>query len=86
MGGKKPQEYKGVAKFLAFLSPEIQVEWHTTRAMCRSRKASYELTRKSGFYDKNPGTDMPDEAAHLQDADQGIPRACASAISCRIRR
>ena len=30
MGGKKPDEYKGVAKFFAFLSqPEIQMEWHT---------------------------------------------------------
>ena len=29
MGGKKPAEYKGVAKFLAFLStPEIQMQWH----------------------------------------------------------
>ncbi len=39
MGGKKPDEYKGVAKFFAFLSkPEIQMEWHTTRATCRSRR------------------------------------------------
>ena len=29
MGGKKPDEYKGVAKFFTFLSqPEMQAEWH----------------------------------------------------------
>jgi len=58
MGGKKPAEYKGVAKFLAFLSqPEIQMEWHTTTGYVPITLAAYELTRKSGFYDKNPGRD-----------------------------
>jgi sn-glycerol 3-phosphate transport system substrate-binding protein len=59
MGGKKPAEYKGVAKFLSFLSqPEIQMEWHTTTGYVPITLAAYELTRKSGFYDKNPGRDM----------------------------
>ena len=60
MGGKKPQEYKGVAKFFAFLSrPEIQMQWHTGTGYVPITQASYELTRKSGYYDKNPGADMP---------------------------
>jgi sn-glycerol 3-phosphate transport system substrate-binding protein len=60
MGGKKPEEYKGVAKFLAFLSrPEIQMDWHTTTGYVPITQASYDLTRKSGFYEKNPGADMP---------------------------
>jgi len=60
MGGKKPDEYKGVAKFMAFLSrPEIQMEWHTTTGYVPITRASYELTRQSGFYEKNPGADMP---------------------------
>ncbi len=60
MGGKKPPEYKGVAKFFAFLSrPEIQREWHTSTGYVPITLAAYELTRKSGFYDKNPGADMP---------------------------
>jgi sn-glycerol 3-phosphate transport system substrate-binding protein len=60
MGGKKPAEYKGVAKFLAFLSrPEVQMQWHTTTGYVPITQASYDLTRKSGFYDKNPGADMP---------------------------
>ena len=59
MGGKKPAEYKGVAKFFAFLStPEIQMEWHTATGYVPITMAAYEMTRKSGFYDKNPGADM----------------------------
>ena len=59
MGGKKPAEYKGVAKFLAFLStPEIQMDWSTSTGYVPITMASYDLTRKSGFYDKNPGADL----------------------------
>jgi sn-glycerol 3-phosphate transport system substrate-binding protein len=60
ISGKKPEEYKGVAKFLAFLSqPEIQMEWHTSTGYVPITQAAYDLTKKSGFYDKNPGRDMP---------------------------
>ena len=59
MGGKKPEEYKGVAKFLTFLStPEIQMEWHTTTGYVPITKAAYELTQKSGFYTKDPGAEL----------------------------
>jgi sn-glycerol 3-phosphate transport system substrate-binding protein len=59
MAGKKPDEYKGVAKFLAFLSqPEIQMEWHTGTGYMPITMAAYEMTRKSGFYEKNPGADV----------------------------
>jgi sn-glycerol 3-phosphate transport system substrate-binding protein len=60
MSGKKAEEYKGVAKFFAFLSrPEVQMDWHTSTGYVPITKAAYELTRKSGYYDKNPGADMP---------------------------
>jgi sn-glycerol 3-phosphate transport system substrate-binding protein len=61
LGGKRtPQEYKAVAKFFAFLSrPEIQMEWHTATGYVPITQAAYDLTRKSGFYAKNPGADMP---------------------------
>jgi sn-glycerol 3-phosphate transport system substrate-binding protein len=59
MGGKKADEYKGVAKFLAFLSrPEIQMEWHTGTGYVPITLAAYEMTRKSGFYDKDPGAEL----------------------------
>jgi sn-glycerol 3-phosphate transport system substrate-binding protein len=60
MGGKKPPEYRGVAKFFAFLSrPEVQMDWHVRTGYVPITQAAYELTRKTGFYDKNPGADMP---------------------------
>ena len=59
MGGKKPNDYRGVAKFFSFLSrPEIQMEWHTGTGYVPITMAAYEMTRKSGFYDKNPGADV----------------------------
>jgi len=59
MGGKKPADYKGVAKFFTFLStPEIQMEWHTGTGYVPITMAAYDMTRKSGFYDKNPGADI----------------------------
>jgi sn-glycerol 3-phosphate transport system substrate-binding protein len=59
MGGKPAANYKGVAKFFTFLSqPEIQAEFHQTTGYLPITMAAYELTKKSGFYEKNPGTDV----------------------------
>ena len=59
MGGKTNNAYKGVAKFFAFLSkPEVQMDWHTSTGYVPITLAAYELTRKSGYYDKNPGADV----------------------------
>src|SRR5690349_3344299 len=59
MAGKKPEEYKGVAKFLTFLSqPQIQEEWHEATGYLPITMAAYDMTKKSGFYEKNPGTDI----------------------------
>jgi len=59
MGGKSKDEYKAVAKFFKFLSdPERQAVWHQTTGYLPITLEAYELTRKSGFYDKNPGTDV----------------------------
>ena len=35
------------------------MDWHTSTGYVPITQAAYELTRKSGFYDKNPGADMP---------------------------
>ena len=60
MAGRKAEEYKGVAKFLTFLSrPDIQMEWHTKTGYVPITQASFDLTRKSGYYDQNPGADLP---------------------------
>jgi len=59
MSGKKPEEYKGVTKFFSYISsPEIQQKWHQDTGYVPITNAAYDLTRKSGFYEKNPGTDV----------------------------
>ncbi len=56
--GHKPEEYKGVAAFFNYLSkPEIQAEWHQGTGYLPITLAAYELTKKQGFYEKNPGTE-----------------------------
>jgi len=56
MSGKQAEEYKGVAKFFKFLSqPEVQAKWHQETGYLPITTAAYELTKKSGFYDKTPG-------------------------------
>ena len=59
MSGKKPADYAGVAKFFAYLSkPAIQMQWHTATGYVPITMAAYEVTRASGFYDRNPGADI----------------------------
>jgi sn-glycerol 3-phosphate transport system substrate-binding protein len=56
--GHKPEEYKGVAAFFNHLSrPEVQAEWHQATGYLPITLAAYELTKKQGFYEKNPGTE-----------------------------
>lgn len=59
MAGHESEEYKGVAKFLSFLSsPEIQAKWHQDTGYLPITNAAYELTKEQGFYNENPGTDI----------------------------
>ena len=59
MGGKKTPEYKGVAKFFEFLSdPAIQSESHKRTGYLPVTNEAFKLTERSGFYAKNPGTDV----------------------------
>ncbi|MCJ7839163.1 MAG: sn-glycerol-3-phosphate ABC transporter substrate-binding protein UgpB, partial [Burkholderiales bacterium] len=59
VAGKKPVEYKGVARFLSFLSsPAIQAEWHQQTGYLPNTKAAYELSRTQGYYEASPGADI----------------------------
>ena len=52
---RPPAEYKGVAKFFAYLSkPDVQAAWHQSTGYLPITRAAYELTRAQGFYDRNP--------------------------------
>jgi sn-glycerol 3-phosphate transport system substrate-binding protein len=59
MSGKKAEEYKGVAAFFNHLSKtDIAAASHQRTGYLPVTKASFEATDKSGFYKKNPGTDV----------------------------
>ncbi|MET0905711.1 MAG: sn-glycerol-3-phosphate ABC transporter substrate-binding protein UgpB [Tardiphaga sp.] len=64
-------EYKGVAKFFAFLSqPDIQAAWHQNTGYLPITRAAYELTKMQGFYARNPGTDKSIEQITLKSPTQ----------------
>ena len=59
MAGKKSEEYKGVGKFFEFLSqPEVQAASHQRTGYLPVTMESFKMTEDSGFYKKNPGTDV----------------------------
>jgi len=59
LAGKPKEHYKGVAKFFTYLSsPEVQADWHQATGYVPITIAAYELSKKQGFYDKNPGRDV----------------------------
>ncbi|AXV18355.1 sn-glycerol-3-phosphate ABC transporter substrate-binding protein UgpB (plasmid) [Neorhizobium sp. SOG26] len=58
--GKSDAEYKGTAEFFNFLSQtEIQARLHQVSGYLPVTLAAYEETKKSGFYEKNPGRETP---------------------------
>jgi sn-glycerol 3-phosphate transport system substrate-binding protein len=60
-------EYKGVAKFFAYLSkPEVQAAWHQNTGYLPITLAAFDLTRKQGFYDRHPGTAISIEQITLK--------------------
>ena len=60
MGGKKPEEYKGVAKFFTFLSDtDRQVGVHKASGYLPITKAAYAKTKESGYYKENPYLETP---------------------------
>jgi sn-glycerol 3-phosphate transport system substrate-binding protein len=57
--GRPDAEYKGAARFFAFLSrADVQAAWHQWTGYLPITRAAYELTRSNGFYERNPGTDI----------------------------
>ncbi len=64
---KSPETYKGVTKFFKYISsPENAARWHQATGYVPVTKAGYEVTKSSGFYEKNPGTEV---AVRQLDAD-----------------
>jgi sn-glycerol 3-phosphate transport system substrate-binding protein len=59
MSGKKADEYKGIAQFFSYLSkPDVQAALHQRTGYLPITTAAFKMTEESGFYQKNPGTDV----------------------------
>jgi sn-glycerol 3-phosphate transport system substrate-binding protein len=59
LAGKKPGDYRGVAKFLAYLAqPKVQAEWHQRTGYIPVTRAAFDLTREQGYYAKHPGQEI----------------------------
>lgn len=59
-GGRTAEDWKGVAEFFHFISqPQIDAKWHMETGYVPVRRASYEVARAAGFYERNPGADIP---------------------------
>jgi sn-glycerol 3-phosphate transport system substrate-binding protein len=59
MTQKDQKVYKAVAKFFSFLSkPETQAFWHQQTGYLPITTAAYELTKKQGYYNDNPGPEV----------------------------
>jgi sn-glycerol 3-phosphate transport system substrate-binding protein len=58
LGGLPKADYEGVAKFFTYLSSaEVQADWHQFTGYLPITMAAYELSKKQGYYEKNPGTE-----------------------------
>jgi sn-glycerol 3-phosphate transport system substrate-binding protein len=57
--GRPKAEYKGVAKFLSFVSsPAVAAKWHQDTGYVPITLAAAKLTEESGFYKTHPGRDI----------------------------
>ena len=56
--GHEADEYKGLSKFLTFLSSsDVQAWWHQETGYVPITSAAGDLSESQGFYKENPGTD-----------------------------
>ena len=59
LSGRSAVENKGVAQFFSFLSAsELQAQWHKDSGYVPITNAAADLTKSSGYYEQNPGTDV----------------------------
>lgn len=70
LNGKPAENYKGVAQFFDYISqPERAADSHMRTGYLPITKEAFEITEKSGFYDENPGADVPVEQMIRQATD-----------------
>lgn len=60
LNGKPAENYQGIAKFFEFISkPEMAAKSHMRTGYLPITKEAFEITEKTGFYEDNPGADVP---------------------------
>ncbi|MBX6374304.1 MAG: sn-glycerol-3-phosphate ABC transporter substrate-binding protein UgpB [Acetobacteraceae bacterium] len=58
--GRSAEEWRGVAELLRYLArPDVAAKWHTDTGYLPLTRAAYERARASGYYQQNPGADIP---------------------------
>lgn len=68
---KSPDVNKGITEFFQYISsPEVAAKWHQDTGYVPVVKAAYDITKESGFYDKNPGTDIPFIQLNVETTDE----------------
>ena len=62
LSGKPDSHYKGISQFFEYLSePDVQAKSHMRTGYLPVTTEAFEITEKSGFYDENPGANVPVE-------------------------
>lgn len=72
---KSAETYKGITAFFHYLAgTDVAAKWHQDTGYVPVVKAAYEKTKESGFYEKNPGTDVPFLQLNVEttDASRGV--------------
>ena len=87
MGGKKPEEYKGVAKFFSFLSDtDRQVRIHQQSGYLPITRAAYEKSKDVGLLQGRALSRDAAARAHQQGADREFARASPRQHGAAARR
>ena len=60
MGGHSDEDYKGVARFMRFMSlPMVQAYWHANTGYVPITTGAYDLMKNVKYYEDFPGRDIP---------------------------
>jgi sn-glycerol 3-phosphate transport system substrate-binding protein len=59
---RTPEELKGVAEFYRYItSPPVMAKWHQDTGYVPVTRSAYEASKQAGYYQQNPGADIPIE-------------------------
>ncbi|WP_159349326.1 sn-glycerol-3-phosphate ABC transporter substrate-binding protein UgpB [Roseomonas harenae] len=59
---RTPEELRGVAEFYRYItSPPVMAKWHQDTGYVPVTRSAYEASKQAGYYQQNPGADIPIE-------------------------